>query len=243
MPEPGELLALHHARRLRAPARLPWLEGPLVRLAHWMHRLSGRVRYDDFRVERVAGLTLLILPSVFNPRLLRTGAYFAAQLGALAGRDLEVLDMGTGSGICALRLARAARRVVAVDINPAAVRCARLNALLNGLESRVEVRGGDLFEPVAGERFDLVLFNPPFKLGTALSDRDRAWRAEGVAERFAAGLRAHLKPGGSALLLLSSYADPAPFLVALERAGCSLALQAQRRFIGERVGIYRVRPA
>ncbi len=58
-----------------------------------------------------------------------------------------------------------ARRVVAVDINPAAVRCAQINALLNQLEQRIEVRRGDLFAPVAGERFDLVLFNPPFLRG------------------------------------------------------------------------------
>ena len=241
MPEPGTALA--HARALAAPAPLPRLESALTRLLAAAYRLLGRSRYDDFRLEQVAGLTLLVLPSVFNPRLLRTGAYFAERLdAALVPDGCEVLDMGTGSGVCALMAARRARRVVAVDINPAAVRCARLNSLLNRLDGRVEVRGGDLFTAVAGERFDRVLFNPPFKPGAPRDDRDRAWRAGDVAERFAAGLRAHLRPGGSALLLLSSYGDAAPFLLALEREGFAIGLEAGRRFIGERVAIFRATP-
>ena len=81
--------------------------------------------------------------------------------------------MGTGSGVCAVFAARHAHRVVAVDINPGAVRCAALNALLNHVEARIEVRQGDLFAPVARERFDLVLFNPPFFVG---AQRTRATR-------------------------------------------------------------------
>jgi len=72
---------------------------------------------------------LLVTPSVFNPKLLRTGDFFASMLDSrLIGSDSEVLDMGTGSGVCAVFAAQHARRVVAVDINPAAVRCARINA-------------------------------------------------------------------------------------------------------------------
>src|SRR6185312_16852143 len=105
----------------------------------------------------------------------------------LATREGEVLDMGTGSGVCAVIAARHARRVVAVDINAEAVRCAGINARMNHLEHKIDVRHGDLFAPVAGERFDLVLFNPPFLLGTPRDDRDRAWRSNDVPERFATG--------------------------------------------------------
>ena len=48
---------------------------------------------------------------------------------------------------------------------------------MNQLEHRIDVRHGDLFEPVAGERFDLVLFNPPFLLGAPQDERDAAWRS------------------------------------------------------------------
>ena len=105
--------------------------------------------------------------------------------GGQMGSGGSALDMGTGSGVGAIFAARRGYRVVAVDINPQAVRCARINTLLNRLEERIEVRRGDLFEPVRGERFDLVLFNPPFFVGEPRSDLDRAWRGREVLERFA----------------------------------------------------------
>ncbi len=82
-------------------------------------------------------MPFVVIPSVFNPKVLRTGEFFASQIDSrLVGRDAEVLDMGTGSGVCAVFAARHARRVVAVDINPAAVRCAGINALLNHLRAQ-----------------------------------------------------------------------------------------------------------
>jgi release factor glutamine methyltransferase len=94
--------------------------------------------------------------------------------------------------------------VVAVDISPEAVRCARINVLLNRVEDRVEVRCGDLFEPVCGERFDLVLFNPPFYAGTPRELWEFAWRAQSVLDRFARDLPSVLTPSGHALVVVST---------------------------------------
>ena len=59
----------------------------------------------------------MILPSVFNPRVLRTGAFFAEVIAAhRLGERCDVLDLGTGSGVCAVFAARHAHRVVAVDL-------------------------------------------------------------------------------------------------------------------------------
>ena len=242
MSEPGAQLPAC-TQLLAAPPRFPRLEKLAHRAVSRLYRARGLARYDDFRLERVQDMRLMVIPSVFNPRLLRTGAYFAGCIAAQRlGAGADVLDMGTGSGVCALMAARHARRVVAVDINPAAVRCAQANALMNNLQGRLEVRQGDLFAPVAGERFDLVLFNPPFVPGSARNDRERAWRSLDVAGRFAAGLAAHLNPGGQALVLLSSYGDATPFLAALDAAGCELGLHQQRRFLGERIAIFRAVP-
>src|SRR5205823_1604642 len=108
--------------------------------------------------------------------------------GLAPGGPGRALDMGTGSGIGAVFAARAGYRVVGVDLNPEAVRCARINALMNRLEDRLEAREGDLFAPVAGERFDLILFNPPFFRGEPRDALDMAWRSVDVLERFAEGL-------------------------------------------------------
>ena len=224
-----------------APLRFPAGTRVLVKILYWSGRLLGFHRYDDFRLERVYGVPLLVMPTVFNPKRLRTGEFLASQLQAgVIGTDFEVLDLGTGSGVGAIFAARHARRVVAADINAAAVRCARVNALLNDVEHRVDARQGDLFEPAAGERFDLVLFNPPFVIGEPRNDRDRAWRAMNVAERFAEGLGRHLKTGGAALLLLSTYGDAAAFLGPLLERGHRISRVAERQYVGERLTLYRI---
>jgi release factor glutamine methyltransferase len=76
--------------------------------------------------------------------------------------DQRVLDMGTGSGVSALLAARAGSDVVAVDINPEAVECARANAVTNGLSDSITFLHGDLFDGVEGD-FDLIIFDPPFR--------------------------------------------------------------------------------
>lgn len=221
-----------------SPGPVRWMLGKALELGM---RITRRHRYDDFRREAVQGLTLLVLPGVANPNLLRTGAFFARCLDAemLSGRD--VLDLGTGSGVCALVAAKHGSRVVAVDISRAAVRCARINAIANQLEHRVDVRHGDLFGPVAAERFDLVLFNPPFLFGEPKDERDAAWRSIDVAARFARGLDAHLAPGGQALLLLSSFGNACEaFIVELRAQGFALAPFARHRYVNETVTVFRV---
>jgi release factor glutamine methyltransferase len=132
---------------------------------------------------------------------------------------------------------------VAVDINAAAVRCAGINALLNDVEHKVDLRHGDLFAPVLDERFDLILFNPPFVQGPPRDDRDRAWRSNDVAERFAAGLAAHLKPAGSALVLLSTFGDGYVFLEEFRKQNFEVSVLAERRFVNERLTIFRLVPS
>jgi len=220
------------------PGPLGTLAGKVLALGY---RLTGLVHYDRFRLERVHDVPVLVIPGVANPKLLRTGAFFASRIDAqLISPGAAVLDMGTGSGVCALFAARHGGRVVAVDVSPAAVRCARLNAALNQLEDRIDVRLGDLFDPVAGRRFDLVLFNPPFLIGAPKDHRDAAWRSEDAARSFAGALGDHLVDGGAALVLLSSFGDAcALFESELRANGFELTVFARRRFINETVTIVR----
>src|SRR5262249_6027472 len=77
-------------------------------------------------------------------------------------RQVEsTLDVGTGNGVQALLAARHSRRVTATDINPRALRIAAFNAALNELPP-LDLREGDLFAPVEGETFDLIVCNPPY---------------------------------------------------------------------------------
>ena len=222
-------------RSVNSPSRRAWRTVLRARLA-----LLDRRKYDRTVLEEVDGLQLVVLPDVFNPKLLRSGAFLVAQVARpdLLPPRSRVLDLGCGSGACGLAAARRGSHVVAVDINPSAVRCTRVNALLNDLD--VDVRLGDLFGPVAADRFDVVLFNPPYYRGVPRDGLDHAWRSLDVPERFAADLGSHLTPRGHALVVLSSDADPDMFLDCLSHAGLSHRVVARRDFINEVMTVHRV---
>jgi hypothetical protein len=114
----------------------------------------------------------------------------------------NTLDLCTGSGVQALLSTRHSQRVVAIDINSRATRCARFNARAAGA-TNLELAVGDLFEPVAGQRFDLITANPPFVPSPlhALGFRDGGRSGEDVQKRIVAGLPAHLAAGGIAQMV------------------------------------------
>jgi methylase of polypeptide subunit release factors len=218
-----------------------------IRRAIWRTWLWGRYqllqgqRHNHLVLEWVVGMPILVLPGVMNPKLFRTGAFLAETLTAdLIGAEAAVLDMGTGTGIGALAAARWAQQVVGVDIEETAVRCARINVLLNRLEDKIAICHGDLFAPVSGQQFDVILFNPPFYRGTATSGFSTAWRAEDTVDRFAAGLRQHLKVTGFALVILSTDGDQAGFLQTFADNCWQTSVVAQRDLGNEILTIYRL---
>lgn len=216
--------------------------GAVVR--RWLalrHRVFGR-RYGQLVLEQIDGVSLIVLPEVFNPVLLRTGEFMVRALAAVPmPPQAQVLDLGTGSGVGAVFAARRGARVTAIDINPEAVRCARMNALLNHLEGHVLALQGDLFSPLTDERFDLVLFNPPFHRGRPDNGLDHAWRGEDVFERFAAELRDRLLPGGQALVVLSSDGDGHELLALLAEQGYAVTIKAEKNLVNEQLTMYEVR--
>lgn len=118
----------------------------------------------------------------------------------------SALDLGSGCGIVTMHLSRLAERVVATDLSERALAMTRLTCALNGVH-HVETRRGDLFEPVRGERFDLVASNPPFVI-TPRADgvptfeyRDGGRTGDALMQEVVEGLGAHLAPGGAARLL------------------------------------------
>jgi SAM-dependent methyltransferase len=125
---------------------------------------------------------------------------------ALPSRPIgSALDLGCGSGTGAIVLSRRSKRVVATDINPRAVALARVNAAINGVDN-VDFRVGDLFEPVRGEAFDLVISQPPF-VPRPEGAGDAAYlyggaRGDELALALIAGLEPHLAPRGRAVLFV-----------------------------------------
>ena len=113
----------------------------------------------------------------------------------------RALDLGTGCGIQALHLSRHAASVVGTDTNRRALAMAGLTAALNDVE--LDLRAGSLFEPVAGERFDLVVSNPPFVVSPAprFSYRDGGFDGDDLCRDLVGGAPDHLADGGWCRLL------------------------------------------
>jgi len=130
----------------------------------------------------------------------------SALLGNLSVRRpvARALDLGAGGGIQSYLLAKHAGHVVATDVNERALEFARFNLALNGAHG-VELRQGSWLEPVEGERFDLVVCNPPFVISpeSRYAYRDSGLPADELVRRLVADLPSLLEEGGTAQLLLS----------------------------------------
>ncbi len=141
-------------------------------------------------------------------------------------RGRSVLDLCTGSGLLAVAAAlHGASEVVAVDVSTRSLFSVWLNATINGV--RVTLRRGDLFEAVAGRRFDVIATNPPY-VPSPLSEiprrgLKRAWEAgvdgRALINRICHTASAHLLPGGVLLLVQSAICGENQTLGALRRSG------------------------
>ncbi|MFG2004618.1 HemK2/MTQ2 family protein methyltransferase [Spirillospora sp. NPDC048911] len=145
----------------------------------------------------------------------------------------RVLDIGTGTGAVSVAAARHGDcRVTAVDVSLRAVLAARLNTMIRGLP--VRVRRGDLFAPVRGQLFDVILANPPYVPGhvalPSLHSRARAWNAgldgRHVLDRICAQAPEHLAPGGTLLMVHSALSGIEQTLDMLRAAGLTAEVAA-----------------
>jgi len=129
-------------------------------------------------------------------------------------RDIRCLDLGTGTGVIAVCMARYLPRaeVIAVDVSPTALSAARENAALNEVGDRIEFIESDWFDQVEGQ-FDFIATNPPYirsdelsDLAPEVKDHEPAVALDGGPDglekirQIAAGLQAHLRPDGVVLM-------------------------------------------
>lgn len=224
---------------------------PLVRWFSQLWLLPRRIflrrRLRSAVIESVSGKSFVVLPDVFNPVIFRTGRYLADYIRTTLtlemfarDRQLTSLDVGTGCGIHAIFAAERGFIVEAVDINPVATRCARINVALNDFDKSVTVRQGDLFSPVAGQRFDLVMCSLPKFRGQPMSTFELGWKSTDVIDRFARELPNVLKADGVALVLLTSHGDERGMLNGLEAAGMRVSVAQRNHFGVEILTIYQV---
>ena len=161
-----------------------------------------------------------------------------------------VLDVGTGCGILAVLAAKKAKKVVATDINPYAIKCAEKNAKMNCVEDRIEFRLGDLFQPIrTHETFSLILFNAPYLPSELYEERSwigRAWaggpRGREVIDRFIVNAPEFLTADGKILLVQSSLSDIDKTLERFDETGLEAKVVADVEFPFEKIALIEARP-
>ena len=179
--DPVAALGVVEARRSEVAAR--------VRLVPFDPLILACDREDEGGADYV--------PGMHQPSVTLANLTVRREVGAAA-------DVAAGFGVQALLAAEHSERVVATDVNPRALRYLTFNAQLNGIDN-VECREGNLFEPLAGERFDLLTCNPPYVVSPDASFlyRDGGLEGDSLSREVVRQAPSHLAEGGFAHLLVS----------------------------------------
>ncbi|TPW28644.1 peptide chain release factor N(5)-glutamine methyltransferase [Pararhizobium mangrovi] len=229
--EPARLI-LHEADPLDAIARARIGEAGA-------RRLAGEPVYRILGIRSFFGLTLALSPETLEPRvdseiLVEAVMPHVARIAAAKG-TCRIADLGTGTGALALALLAAtpAATALGTDISIGALETASANAARNGLADRFRTVRSDWFDRVEGERFDLVVSNPPYIASSAIGgllrevrEHDPRAALDGGADgldayrRLAEGAAAHLEDGG-AVAVEHGFDQPAVVAEIFARMGFS----------------------
>ncbi len=156
----------------------------------------------------------LMLASDFGPEIhsdmptdhvLGVGAASLTLAGLTVRKETDsALDLGCGAGFQAFLAANHCKHVVGTDINQKALKLAELNAMINTIDN-IKWRNGSLFDPVAGEQFDLIVCNPPFVISpeSKFIYRDASMPGDAVSEHVIRNASTHLNQQGFACILFN----------------------------------------
>ena len=184
------------------------------------------------------GITLYKHPNVYEPA---EDTFLLAENLDIKRTD-EVLEIGTGTGLITVVAAQKSRNVVATDINKHAVECTLKNIIANRIYN-VELREGNLFEPIENEKFDLILFNTPYlpteedqKLDDELNAAfDGGLEGRETIDKFLEEVKDYLNEEGRVQLVQSSLSDNEKTIKKLEQYGFDARITAREKCFFEEI--------
>ncbi len=160
-----------------------------------------------------------------------------------------VLDLGTGCGILGIIAAKNANKVILTDISPIAVNCAKKNVELNKLTDMIEIRTGNLFDPIRNdEKYDLILFNPPYLPISGNNKQnewlERAWdggeTGREIIDKFLIQFNNYLKRKGRVQMIQTSLSDYEKTIDFLKARDFSVKIKARKKFFFEELVLLTV---
>jgi len=184
------------------------IQQEIKRRKEWQEKVYQTLKLiKKRRIVKILGKNLIVLPGVFAP-LWGDSLLLVKVVKKEVKKGDKVLDLGTGTGIQGIFAAQKASSVLSVDINPKAVKCARLNAIKNNLKDKIKVKKSDLFSNVKG-KYDLIIFNPPFRWFKPRDILERASLDENykTLKKFFKNVRKYLNKNGRILLVFSESGD------------------------------------
>lgn len=182
------------------------------------------------------GFKLKLHPQVYEPA---EDTFLLAENLKVKEGDIA-LDIGTGTGIIALLMAKKAEYVLGVDVNPIAIELAKENAKINGIKN-VEFRVSDLFENVEG-KFDIITFNLPYLPGRPEELKEPidlaligGKRGREVLDKFIDQVIDYLKPNGIIQIVQSSITGVEDTIEKFTKLGFKVEITAKERYFFEEI--------
>lgn len=207
----------------------------------------ANIAVDLIRGKRIeyGGLIFYIFPDVYQPS--DDTFLLARNLNILPNK--KVLEVGCGCGLLGILAASQGNQVTAVDINPFAVECSRLNAKINRVHEKFHVKLSNLFEELNGEKFDIIVFNPPY-LPQEKEEKTEGWLEKAwqgglsgteVIERFVNEVHNHVLEGGEIIMVISSISNPENTISGLGSQGFDVTVVAREKLDFEELYILKAR--
>lgn len=206
----------------------------------WYTSRESSYKYKNYNIK--------VIPGVFHPRFFSSTGFMLEFLEFMNFSKKKVLEIGSGSGLISIVAAGDGAHVLAIDINPVAIKNTKMNVDLNmdriSMSSgSVEVVHSDLFEQVSAGIFDTLIVNPPFYRGEAKNSEQYAWFAGNNLEYFEklfAQCKGHMNSGSEMYMVLSEDCDfNRIFEIATSNALVVKAV-AVKQFLTENLYIFKI---